>query len=97
MTMNSERLNIAYIGGGSDNFGWKLIPELSGEDICAMVRLYDTDKSRALANEVIGNGIHDHGGVKGDVVYLACDEAEEALRTLILSYCPLTPEALKSL
>lgn len=97
MTMNSERLNIAYIGGGSDNFGWKLIPELSGEDICAMVRLYDTDKSRALANEVIGNGIHDHGGVKGDVVYLACDEAEEALRDadfVILSFDPGSLEEL---
>ena len=69
--MNSERLNIAYIGGGSCNFGWKLIPELANTDLCAMVKLYDTDKTCALANEVIGNNIHDRGNTRGDIVYLA--------------------------
>lgn len=97
MNGERERLNIAYIGGGSCNFGWRLIPELASEDICAMVRLYDADKTCALANEVIGNGIHDRGGSKGDVVYLACDEPEEALRDadfVILSFDPGTLEEL---
>ncbi len=88
--MNTDkRINIAYIGGGSCNFGWKLIPELADEDICAMVRLYDTDKTCSLANEVIGNNIHDKGNTRGDVVYLACDEPSEALRDadfVILSF-----------
>ena len=91
--MNSERLNIAYIGGGSCNFGWKLIPELANTDLCAMVKLYDTDKTCALANEVIGNNIHDRGNTRGDIVYLACDEAEEALRDadfVILAFEPGT-------
>lgn len=91
--MNSDRLNIAYIGGGSCNFGWKLIPELANTDICAMVKLYDTDKTCALANEVIGNNIHDRGNTRGDIVYLACDEAEEALRDadfVILAFEPGT-------
>lgn len=86
---NDNRLNIAYIGGGSCNFGWHLIPELADEDICAIVKLYDIDKNSALANEVIGNNIHDKGNTKGDVVYLVCDEAEEALRDadfVILSF-----------
>ncbi len=92
--MNSDnRINIAYIGGGSCNYGWKLIPELADEDICAMVKLYDTDKTCALANEVIGNNIHDKGGTRGDVVYLACDEPAEALRDadyVILAFDPGT-------
>ena len=95
--MNGDRLNIAYIGGGSCNFGWKLIPELADEDLCAMVRLYDTDKTCTLANEVIGNNIHDRGNTKGDIVYLACDTAEEALRDadfVILSFDPGTHEEL---
>lgn len=89
--MNSDRLNIAYIGGGSCNFGWKLIPELADIELCAMVKLYDIDKTCALANEVIGNNIHDRGNTKGDIVYLACDEAEEALRDadfVILAFEP---------
>ncbi|MGN1089235.1 MAG: alpha-glucosidase/alpha-galactosidase, partial [Huintestinicola sp.] len=96
---NTNRMNIAYIGGGSSNFGWKLIPELAEEDICAMVKLYDTDKTCALANEVIGNNIHDKGGTRGDVVYLACDTAEEALRNadfVILSFDPGTLDELVS-
>jgi len=97
MTMNSERLNIAYIGGGSDGFGRRLIPELAGENLCAMVRLYDTDKSRALANEVIGNGIHDRGGVRGDIVYLACDEADEALRDADIVIMSFDPGSLEEL
>jgi len=89
--MNGDRLNIAYIGGGSCNFGWKLIPELADIELCAMVKLYDIDKTCALANEVIGNNIHDRGNTKGDIVYLACDEAEEALRDadfVILAFEP---------
>lgn len=97
--MNNDRANIAYIGGGSCNLGWKIIPELADEDICAMVKLYDIDKTCALANEVIGNNIHDRGGTKGDVVYLACDEPEEALRDadfVILAFSPDTLEELVS-
>ena len=89
--MNGDRLNIAYIGGGSCNFGWKLIPELADIELCAMVKLYDIDKTCALANEVIGNNIHDRGNTKGDIVYLACDVAEEALRDadfVILAFEP---------
>lgn len=98
--MNSDnRINIAYIGGGSCNFGWRLIPELADEDICAMVKLYDADKTCALANEVIGNNIHDRGGSRGDVVYLACDAPEEALRDadfVILSFDPGSLDELVS-
>ncbi|MCM1523779.1 MAG: alpha-glucosidase/alpha-galactosidase [Ruminococcus sp.] len=95
--MNGERLNIAYIGGGSCNFGWKLIPALADEDLCAMIKLYDTDKTCTLANEVIGNSIHDKGSSRGDIIYLACDTAEEALRNadfVILSFDPGSHEEL---
>lgn len=85
----AQRINIAYIGGGSRGWGWRLMPALADEALCAMVKLYDTDKDCALANEVIGNNIHDNGKNRGDIVYLACDTPEEALRDadfVILSF-----------
>lgn len=94
---DENRLNIAYIGGGSNGWGWRFIPELAEENICAIVKLYDTDKTCALANEVIGNNIHDKGNTRGDSVYLACDEADEALRDadfVVLSFDPGTLDEL---
>ncbi len=78
--MNSKRVNIAYIGGGSVNFGWKLLSDLANEEICATVYLYDTDKQLSLANEVIGNKFRENPDTRSDIIYLAVDTAEEALR-----------------
>lgn len=79
--MNKDnRIKIAYLGGGSYNFGWRFISELSAEEICAEVRLYDTEKQLSLANEVIGNNMRQQPDCKADVVYLASDTPDEALR-----------------
>ena len=53
MLNKDKRTTIAYIGGGSFNFGWKLFSELAAEEIYATVQLYDTDKQLSLSNEVI--------------------------------------------
>lgn len=91
MNQNEERITIAYIGGGSRGWGWRFMPALADESLCAMVKLYDADKDCALTNEVIGNNIHDNGKCRGDIVYLACDTPEEALREadfVIVSFEP---------
>ena len=53
MVTKDKRTVIAYIGGGSVNYGWKLFSELAAEEICATVQLYDVDKQLSLANETI--------------------------------------------
>ncbi|MEG0615353.1 MAG: alpha-glucosidase/alpha-galactosidase [Oscillospiraceae bacterium] len=79
--MKNKDITIAYIGGGSMNFGWKFIGELSGdEELSGMVRLYDIDKQLSLANEVIGNKMRENPSCKSKLVYLATDTLEEALR-----------------
>lgn len=77
---NDKRINIAYIGGGSYNFGWKFFSSLAAEEICATVNLYDKDKQLSLSNEVIGNNLRDNPRCKSDVVFLACDSPEDALK-----------------
>lgn len=77
---NNKRINIAYIGGGSYNFGWKLFSELAAEEICATVNLYDKDKQLSLTNEVIGNNLRESPRCKSDIVFLACDTPEDALK-----------------
>ena len=89
MNNTDNRIKIAYIGGGSVNFGWKFISEISGEEITAAVYLYDADKQLSLANEVIGNKMRENPDCKSDIIYLAADNAEEALKNadfVILSF-----------
>ena len=66
---NNKRIKIAYIGGGSYNFGWKLFSELAAEEICATINLYDKDKQLSLTNEVIGNNLRDNPRCKSDIVF----------------------------
>lgn len=91
-----KEITIAYIGGGSMNFGWRLISELAGEEnLGGTVRLYDIDKQLSLANEVIGNKMMENPNNKSKFIYLATDTAEEALRNadfVILSINQSTPE-----
>lgn len=94
---NDNRMNIAYIGGGSCHLGWRLLPELADEDITAMVKLYDTEKSAALANEVIGNRIRESRPTRGDIIYLACDTAEEALRDADYVIFAINPGTIEEL
>lgn len=72
-------IKIAYIGGGSRAWAWKLMvdlalePALSGE-----IRLYDIDKDAAGQNEVIGNKLMEKG-VPGQWKYSTADSLREAL------------------
>lgn len=89
MFNKDKRTTIAYIGGGSVNYGWKLFSELAAEEIYATVQLYDIDKQLSLANEVIGNKLREHPDCKSDIIYLAVDTPEDALKNadiVILSF-----------
>ena len=51
-----EELKIAYIGGGSRGWAWKLMSDLAeADDISGQVDLYDIDLAAAKNNEIIGN------------------------------------------
>lgn len=81
MTENQQRIEIAYIGGGSMNYGWRFIGELCQEEsLSGTVRLFDIDKKLSLANEVIGNKTRELPESKTDMIFIAVDTVEEALR-----------------
>ena len=81
MIENQQKIEIAYIGGGSMNFGWRFIGEICQEEsLCGTVRLFDIDKKLSLANEVIGNKTREFPESKTDMIFIAVDTLEEALR-----------------
>ena len=81
MSEFQHRIDIAYIGGGSMNFAWRFMGEICQEDLFSgTVRLYDIDKKLSLANEVIGNNARELPENKTDMVFIAVDSLEEALR-----------------
>lgn len=81
MQKSTKDINIAYIGGGSMNFGWKFIGEICQEEsLSGVVRLYDIDKKLSLANEVVGNNAKNLPDCKTQMIFLAVDTLEEALR-----------------
>lgn len=76
-----QSIDIAYIGGGSMNFGWRFISEICQEEsLAGTVRLYDIDKKLSLANEVIGNKTRELPENKTNMIFIAVDTLEEALR-----------------
>lgn len=75
----NNSIRIAYIGGGSHNFGWQFISALSAEELEGIVMLYDTDKQSALENEVIGNKMREQEGNKSDIVYITAETLDDAL------------------
>lgn len=77
----NRSINIAYIGGGSTNYCWKFIGEICQEpSLCGTVKLYDIDKKLSLNNEVIGNRTRELPESKTEMIFIAVDTLEEALR-----------------
>ena len=94
---NEKRTTIAYIGGGSINFGWQLFSELANEEIFAAVNLYDIDKKLSLNNEVIGNNLREHPDNKSDIIYLATDTPEEALKNADIVILSITVGSIEEM
>lgn len=89
-----ENVKIAYIGGGSRGWAWKLMTDLAKEEaLSGTVSLYDIDKEAAKANEIIGNRLKDREDVVGKWDYVTADSLEEALTGadfVVISILPKT-------
>lgn len=83
--MNFEKnrvsgIRLAYIGGGSRGWAWKFMTDLAIEPaMSGEVVLYDTNKSAAEANAVIGNMINDDPATVGQWKYSVADTLDAAL------------------
>ncbi len=75
-----EEIKIAYIGGGSRAWAWKLMADLALEpDLSGRIDLYDIDYEAAHDNEIIGNKLSARSEVKGRWEYQAVRTLEEAI------------------
>ncbi|BCS80608.1 alpha-glucosidase/alpha-galactosidase [Caldicellulosiruptor diazotrophicus] len=95
-----KQINIAYIGGGSRGWAWRLMTDLALEkDLSGTVRLYDIDFEAAKTNEVIGNKLSSKPEVVGKWKYVAVESLDEALYGadfVIISILPGTFEEMYS-
>ncbi len=93
-------IKIAYIGGGSRGWAWKLMSDLAvAGDICGSVDLYDIDFEAAKHNEIIGNKFAYAKGATAKWIYHARNTIGEALSGadfVIISILPATFEEMAS-
>ena len=95
-----ENLKIAYIGGGSRGWAWKLMSDLAAcEDISGSVALYDIDYEAARNNEIIGNKFNHINGARSKWTYHAYADIKEALLGadfVVISILPATFDEMES-
>ena len=95
-----ENLKIAYIGGGSRGWAWKLMSDLAvAGDISGQVDLYDIDYEAAHNNEIIGNKFNNVHGATSKWTYHARKTIGEALigaDFVIISILPATFDEMES-
>ncbi|MBR2972000.1 MAG: alpha-glucosidase/alpha-galactosidase [Clostridia bacterium] len=93
-------LKIAYIGGGSRGWAWKLMSDLAGcEDMSGSVYLYDIDFEAAKNNEIIGNKFNSADGAVARWDYFASKTPREALTGadfVVISILPGTFDEMES-
>lgn len=95
-----RRIKIAYLGGGSRGWAWKLMSDLAGEpSISGTVLLYDIDYQAAKANEIIGNRIPQDCPGANPICYQAAKSIKEALLGadfVVISILPGTFDEMES-
>ena len=96
----AEGVKIAYIGGGSRGWAWRLMSDLAAcEDMSGSVYLYDIDYEAACHNEIIGNKFKDVEGGVAKWDYFASKTPKEALTGadfVIISILPGTFDEMES-
>ncbi len=99
-SFGAEDVKIAYIGGGSRGWAWKLMSDLAvAGDISGRVDLYDIDFKAAQYNEIIGNRFNDAEGAASKWTYKARETIGEALTGadfVIISILPATFDEMES-
>ena len=95
-----EDIKIAYIGGGSRGWAWRLMSDLvEADDISGDVYLYDIDIDAAKANEKIGNMFNHVEGAKSIWNYHTSDNIKDALDGadfIVISILPGTFDEMES-
>ena len=93
-------IKIAYVGGGSRGWAWKLMSDLASTgDISGSVDLYDIDYEAAEHNEIIGNRFNTLADAKSKWTYRAKKTLGEALTGadfVIISILPGTFDEMHS-
>ena len=96
----AEEVKIAYIGGGSRGWAWRLMSDLvANEDMSGSVYLYDIDYEAAENNVIIGNKFNAAKGAKSHWDYKAAKSLGEALDNanfVIISILPGTFDEMES-
>lgn len=96
----AEQCRIAYIGGGSRGWAWRLMADLALEpDLSGTVALYDIDLQAAKQNEIIGNRLSSRNDTVGKWTYEAVGSIGEALSGadfVIISIMPGTFDEMDS-
>ena len=90
----AEDVRIAYVGGGSQGWAWKLMSDLvSADDLSGSVVLYDIDQAAAETNVKIGNRFNELAESKSHWDYSAAPTLDEALTGadfVVISILPAT-------
>lgn len=77
---NVSEIKVAYIGGGSRGWAWKLMADLALEPtMSGDVYLYDIDLEASKKNEIIGNKVNAKENSVGKWNYKAVSDLETAL------------------
>ncbi len=91
---------IAYIGGGSRGWAWRLMADLAMDSqISGTIQLYDIDFDAAKKNEIIGNRLSARDEVVGQWKYEAIPTLKDALTGadfVIISIMPGTLDEMDS-
>ncbi|MBE5960469.1 MAG: alpha-glucosidase/alpha-galactosidase [Lachnospiraceae bacterium] len=73
-------IKIAYIGGGSRGWAWRLMADLAMEKaLSGTISLYDIDEHAARQNEIIGNRLSNRPDSVGKWVYQTAGSLKECL------------------
>ena len=95
-----KECKIAYIGGGSRGWAWRLMADLAMEpELSGTVSLYDIDSEAARNNEIIGNRLSGRKEAAGKWRYEVAPDIGEALRGadfVIISIMPGTLDEMQS-
>lgn len=80
MMNDPKHLRVAYIGGGSRGWAWKLMADLALEPgLSGVISLYDIDRRAAEHNQIIGNRISERPDAPGKWRYEVAGTLSEAL------------------
>lgn len=95
-----KNIRIAYIGGGSRGWAWRLMADLAMEEaLSGTIVLYDIDREAAERNAIIGNRLSAREDAAGKWEYVVADSLEEAVTGsdfVIISILPGTFDEMEA-